>query len=243
MSNRLAKFSLFLIAILVSTIGQSQLTHNRFAFKIYIGSSSSRVTLKEDNLVRNGPVCTISPEFSYNRITKKGNLLEVGLRIFVCGSKLTYEKNPYTDGRILTKVGNLSLSFIFHKKLCIRSNRLYLGIGGMLGYSLSPMGVSFDDTLAYVANEIKIGLKINLLLRTRYVFKIKNRNLGLDLSYSKGFMNFYETSTLNHFTDCKNHYVNKGSGVNLGLIYFFGARTRQEKARIKIEKRLRKAIP
>ncbi|MES2617636.1 MAG: hypothetical protein V4613_07150 [Bacteroidota bacterium] len=222
-----------LISLLFAAINCDATTipSSSIAFKVYPGISFSRTTLRMDENFKKKSLLGLQAEFSFNYLFKKGDILEVGLRYKMIGNKVI-SSEQYGGVKIINQSFSPSLSILFHKKIGTNNdNGLYLSGGGM--FTKGPpeeviLGVG--DTFFVHETTYLTTNKFHLLLGGRYIFNIKNRNLGIELVYTKGLNNYYQSVTHNIFNNNQNRYINKGSGLHIGLVYFFKNKRRSKQA-------------
>jgi len=231
---------ILMVCMLIAIDSRGEMPKSRFAFKMYTGISFLKTTVNHDNLLTNKIIPAFSPEFSYNFALKKGNCLELGLRLYTIGNRLVYNDNPYTDGVITNKFAVLSLPICYHHQLGVKTQNLSLSAGFMLFYLSNRFLFVNDDTLFLIHTSSSTGLRVNLNIGFRYIFNTKKQKFGLDINYSQGMANFYKIHSENHMSNLENRYIHKGSSVNLGLIFFFGGNSKKDRVVKRMNKRIHK---
>ncbi len=192
------------------------------SFKFYSGYSFSRTTSKQDINILKRPKNSFQPEFSFNYFFPKKNILELGFRINLVGHKIILGEK-YMGGSTTVRGISFCLPIIYHKKIGLKPNGLYLSLGTMFSKgSNREVTLVSGDTFYTQATTLYTSNRIHVLIGSRYIFKIKERSIGLEVMYTKGFVTNYQSVTSNIFDSHQNRYINKGSGLHIGLVYFFG---------------------
>lgn len=219
--NLLYKYFFFLI-IFSTNIMYGSVNNLYTSFKFYSGYSFSKSVLNQDLNILKRPKSSFQPEFSFNYFFPKKNILEMGFRINLVGHKIIIGEK-YMGGSTTIRGVSFCLPIIYHKKIGIKPNGFYLSLGTMISKgSNREVTLVSGDTFYNQATTLYTSNRIYVLVGSRYVFKIKERRIGLEIMYTKGFITNYQSVTSNIFDNNQNRYINKGSGLHLGLVYFFG---------------------
>jgi len=214
--------TLVILLIFSSNIMYGSINNLYISFKFYSGYSFSKSALNQDLNILKRPKSSFQPEFSFNYFLPKKNILELGFRINLVGHKIIIGEK-YMGGSTTIRGVSFCLPIIYHKKIGIKPNGFYLSLGTMFSKgSDREVTLVSGDTFYNQATTLYTSNRIHILLGTRYVFKIKERSIGLEIMYTKGFITNYQSITSNIFDNNQNRYINKGSGLHLGLVYFFG---------------------
>ncbi len=219
------KFSILYFCIFVYSINlKSQITHRCLSVKLHSGLSFSRTDFMNmnDPAMFNKPNISISPAVTYSFLLPRKDILEIGLIHHALGNILTYSGDQFnTKGYLKLKTYTPIFTLLFHKRIS-SNDRFYLSLGSLIKYnSDGRIYYSKDDFLTFDVN-YKKGLKVCLSGGLKYYFQIKRRTLGLDITYTQGFNTIYDMVVTNNFNNKKNRYVNMGSGLHLGIAYYFG---------------------
>lgn len=233
-NGKLGFLSFILIMNITSIFGQ--ITRSSFSVSVLPCVSFSRSVSDNDNSISKKNPVSFTPLLTYSFISSKKNILDIGLRVYYTGIILKYidtslQFNSNYSYRSLT----LSPSFCIYKPIF---KKLYLGSGVLFSYVPESSIFSSSDTLAETTIFVKKGLKYSLFFGLKYAFLIKKRTLSVDFSLIKGVSTYFNVITKNKFTQYQNQYSNLGTSINFGLTYYFGANSKVDKVKQKMDKRL-----
>ncbi len=230
------KYSCIILILLTKTsILHAQVTKQSFSLSILpCVSFSSSIKSDDNSIIKTNPI-SLTPLISYSFLSKK-NILNIGLRIHYSGITLKYSNSllEYPSNYSYSSYF-LSPSFSFYKPVL---KKLYIGCGLLISYAPEASIFTSNDTFAETTINVKKGIKYNLLFGFKYAFKIKSRTLSCDLTFIKGISTYFNAFTNNNFTNYQNRYIHKGSCINLGMTYYFGAKSKVYKVRQKLNKSL-----
>lgn len=202
---------------------EGQISHSCFSLNIGPFISLSRTDLNTDPMIYKRSALKVAPQVGYNILLRNGDVFALGLGYFGSGDHIRYADNPYSPfTRINYSSYVLSSSLFYNRKLAFISEKLFICGGAVMSYISYDYGFISSDTLAEIRQNGYGGFKTSLSTGMKYDFRVKSRVIGIDLNYIQGLTTFSEILTRNKITNNQNRYVNKGSGIQLRLICYFG---------------------
>lgn len=204
---------------MIATNLNSQIIRNCFSVKLNYGMtflspdelSSSEFTKKN--------IRSICPGIAFNFLLPKEDILELGIVMYDYG------------GVVKTNLGGSAHEFgagyyiyagqiVFHKKLSVIGKKILLGIGSTF-IRQGLTGLSYRDTFKSMIVQTCPGTKILGNISCKYFVNIRKRVFAIDFIYTKGFFNLMELKGVDNSSQLENRYKNLGSGIHLGISYYF----------------------